>query len=139
MTKYITDKELEELLKVHKPKAILYMYTMYKINLRSKQIDKLIELKNKGGKMTTKNDIVFTKFKDSPTNGKDSFKKSVKKYIHEINVDEVYRRIVNYQIEKYGRTLDDRYDSLNYFQKQNMSGNSSRRRKLNEHKKGCGE
>ena len=48
MTKYIKNKELEELLKVHTPKAILYMFTMWKINLRGDQIDKLIELKNKG-------------------------------------------------------------------------------------------
>lgn len=86
-----------------------------------------------------KDDIVFALFKDKPTNGKDLFKKSVKKYIHEINVNEVYRRIINYQIKKYGYTLDDRYDSLNYFQKQNMSGNSSRNRKIKEHRKGCGE
>lgn len=39
------DKELKKLLKTKTPKEIIYMYTMYKINLTSKQIDYLIKLK----------------------------------------------------------------------------------------------
>lgn len=49
MTKFISDKELKELLKKYTPKEIIYQYTMYKINLSSKQILLLIKLKD-GGK-----------------------------------------------------------------------------------------
>lgn len=83
-----------------------------------------------------KDDIVFVLFKDETLHGKNEFKKSVKKYGSQINIDNVYLRIINYQVDKYGQTLSDA-GSLNYFAEQKMSGNSSRRRKLNEHKKGC--
>ena len=49
MTKFISDKELKKLLKEYTPKEIIYQYTMYKINLSSKQIQLLIKLKD-GGK-----------------------------------------------------------------------------------------
>lgn len=50
MTKFISDKELEELLKKYTPKEIIYQYAMYKINLSSKQILLLIKLKDGGKK-----------------------------------------------------------------------------------------
>ncbi len=49
MTKFISDEELKKLLKEYTPKEIIYQYTMYKINLSSKQILLLIKLKD-GGK-----------------------------------------------------------------------------------------
>lgn len=42
-----TDKEYKKLLKQYSPKKIINMYIMGKIDLKSKQIDELIELKNK--------------------------------------------------------------------------------------------
>lgn len=41
----ITDEELEELLKTKSPKRILGMYCNLKITLSSKQINKLIKMK----------------------------------------------------------------------------------------------
>ena len=41
------DREFKKLLKEHSAKEIIYMHTDSKINLTSKQLDKVIELKNK--------------------------------------------------------------------------------------------
>lgn len=43
--KKLLNKELEDLLQKHTPKQIIYMYISHKINLTSKQLDKLIKLK----------------------------------------------------------------------------------------------
>ncbi|MBR4486273.1 hypothetical protein IKS57_02770 [bacterium] len=42
-----TDKEYKKLLKKYEPKKIINMHIMGTIDLRSKQIDELIALKNK--------------------------------------------------------------------------------------------
>ena len=42
-----TDRELKKLLKKFSAKKIIYMHTDREINLTSKQLDKLIELKNR--------------------------------------------------------------------------------------------
>lgn len=47
MKKKLSTKELNELLKTHTPKQLIYKYTMWKISLTSKQLDYLIELKNR--------------------------------------------------------------------------------------------
>lgn len=44
--KVISNTKLKELLKNKEPKQIIYMYTMFKISLSSKQLDYLINLKN---------------------------------------------------------------------------------------------
>lgn len=43
-----SDKEFKKLLKRYSPKKIIYMHTNWKINLTSKQLDKVIELKRNG-------------------------------------------------------------------------------------------
>lgn len=43
------DKEVKKLLKQHSAKKIIYMHCMREINLTSKQLDMLIEMKNKAG------------------------------------------------------------------------------------------
>ena len=42
----ISNNKLKELLEIKNPKQIIYMYTMFKISLSSKQLDYLIKLKN---------------------------------------------------------------------------------------------
>lgn len=42
----ISNTKLKVLLENKSPKQIIYMYTMYKISLSSKQLDYLIKLKN---------------------------------------------------------------------------------------------
>lgn len=41
------DKEVKKLLKQYSAKKIIYMHIMREINLTSKQLDMLIEMKNK--------------------------------------------------------------------------------------------
>lgn len=43
-----SEKEFKKLLKNYSAKKIIQMHVMSEINLTSKQLDKLIELKNKG-------------------------------------------------------------------------------------------
>ena len=43
-----SEKEFNKLLKRYNAKKIIQMHIMSEINLTSKQLDKLIELKNKG-------------------------------------------------------------------------------------------
>ena len=42
------DKDFKKLMEEHSVKKIIQMHVMSKINLTSKQLDKAIELKNKG-------------------------------------------------------------------------------------------
>lgn len=42
------DREFKKLLKEYSAKKVIQMHIMSKINLTSKQLDKAIELKNKG-------------------------------------------------------------------------------------------
>lgn len=43
-----SEREFKKLLKQYSPKKIIYMHIERKINLTSKQLDKVIELKRKG-------------------------------------------------------------------------------------------
>lgn len=45
MNKKLTDREFKKLLKTYDKKKIIYKYINWEINLRSSQIDKLIETK----------------------------------------------------------------------------------------------
>ena len=49
MNKKTKDREVKKLLKQYSAKKIIYMHTERKINLTSKQLDMLIEMKNKAG------------------------------------------------------------------------------------------
>ena len=52
-----------------------------------------------------KDDIVFALYKDKILGSRHAFERQIKKFIKEINVSDVYLRILNYQIEKYGCVL----------------------------------
>ena len=52
-----------------------------------------------------KNEIVFALFKDEVIGSKDHFRSKIKKYIKDVNVNELFIRITNYQIDKYGLPL----------------------------------
>lgn len=52
-----------------------------------------------------KDDIVFALYKDVPIGRKDEFKRTVAKYIDDINFNDVFLRIVNYQVDKYDTQL----------------------------------
>lgn len=45
MNKKMNEREFKKLLKAESPKKIIYMHTNGNINLTSKQLDKVIELK----------------------------------------------------------------------------------------------
>lgn len=57
------------------------------------------------GALTMKNEIVFALFKDEVIGSKDQFRSKIKKYIKDVNVNELFIRITNYQIDTYGLPL----------------------------------
>lgn len=57
------------------------------------------------GVIQMKDEIVFALYKDTAIGSKDEFRKKVKKYLKDINFDELFIRITNYQIDTYGLTL----------------------------------
>lgn len=83
-----------------------------------------------------KDDILFALYKDKATNGSEDFQKQLKKYKNEVNLRNLYTRIVNYQIDKYGKTLDDRNESLSYIADMILSGKGKRNQKCREYRKG---
>lgn len=52
---------------------------------------------------------VFEKYKDTTLKGSGYFRKEVEKYKN-INVSDVYAKIINYQIKTYGETLSENRD-----------------------------
>lgn len=52
-----------------------------------------------------KNDIVFALLKDKPMGSKQEFQKQIKRYYQDIDETNLYSKITNYQIEKYGTAL----------------------------------
>lgn len=74
-----------------------------------------------------KDDIVFSLYKDTPLNSKNDFIELVKPFKNQINVNDVYLRIVNYQVEKYGSGLYDKYDLLNHNEREVLSGKSKQK------------
>lgn len=59
-----------------------------------------------------KEEIMFVMFKDTPLNNKETFWSKSHKILNEEEINRVYKRIVNYQVEKYGRNLYDKYDLM---------------------------
>lgn len=57
------------------------------------------------GVITMKDEIVFAMYKDKAIGRKDIFRNQVRMFNTQINVDELFLKIVNYQIEKYGTQL----------------------------------
>lgn len=57
------------------------------------------------GVIMMKDEIVFALYKDKAIGSKDEFRRTIKKFIKDINVNEVFLRITNYQIDTYGLTL----------------------------------
>lgn len=52
--------------------------------------------------------IIFAKEKDKVLGGSKKFRKHIlETYDLEVNVSDIYKRIINYQIEKYGEVLND--------------------------------
>lgn len=66
--------------------------------------------------MEFKEQFIFEEEKDTPVESASKFKKKItKKYGREINVRDIYIKVINYQVKTYGTTLDD---SLTYYTKE---------------------
>lgn len=83
-----------------------------------------------------KEDILFALYKDKSINGSESFYKEMKQYKNEVNLRNLYTRIVNYQIDKYGTTLDGRNETTNYVEEMCLKGNWNRKQRCREYRKG---
>lgn len=80
-----------------------------------------------------KNEIVFALYKDKAIGSKKEFKEKIRDYIKDVNVSELFVRITNYQIDKYGRVLrcdiDDSYhDAKDLWKMCNNAGSRKRQR-----------
>ena len=68
----------------------------------------------------TKEDIIFALLKDQPIQNRRIFTQRLKQKYPDLNVKDLFLRIVNYQIINYGSSMDD-YD----FRTKEMNGNAS--------------
>lgn len=57
-------------------------------------------------------EYLFWKYKDWPLTNKDNFIHGLKTFRNQINLGELYNKIVNYQIEKYGNTIRFGFDRI---------------------------
>ena len=80
-----------------------------------------------------KDEILFAIYKDEAIFNKKEFKKDMKKYKKDANLDNLYVRIVNYQIDTYGYTLSG-YDPT-FFEQRSKFGKDPRNAKLGEYRK----
>lgn len=83
-----------------------------------------------------KGDILFALYKDKPTDGSRKFQRNLKKYKEEVNLNNLYVKIVNYQIDKYGTTLDSRNETSNYVEEMCLKGKWCRQDRCREYRKG---
>lgn len=81
-----------------------------------------------------KNELIFELYKGKPTGNKKNFKKDVLKYGKDIDVDNLYIKIINYQIDKYGHQLN--YYDPNFFELQKTMGMNQKINKTREYRKG---
>lgn len=72
-----------------------------------------------------KDEIIFALYKDKPIGNKKLFNKQCEKYAKQININEMYRKIVNYQIDTYGNTLNN-FDPT-WFEKNKLLGKISKK------------
>lgn len=61
-----------------------------------------------------KEDFLFNMLKETTKTSSDVKRSLLAKKYPGINFSELHRRIVNYQVEKYGRTLDEPVTKLDY-------------------------
>ena len=81
-----------------------------------------------------KENILFVLYKDKPLDNKKTFKQKLKKYAKEINIDNLFIKINNYQIDKYGSALN--YFDPNFWEDNNLKGKNLKNVKTKEYRKG---
>lgn len=81
-----------------------------------------------------KEDIIFSLYKDKPLVNSKKFTEQIKSKFGEVNTKELHLRIVNYQIDTYGYTLDDGDCGYyaNYEENQRKIINAKNRKKANK-------
>lgn len=84
--------------------------------------------------MTMKTEILFARYKDTPVKRKKQFQTKLKEFAEEVDLGELWVRITNYQIDKYGMPLENRVKK--YMHREKMLNNrraSQRRHQRREH------
>lgn len=74
-----------------------------------------------------KEEYLFAKYKDKCIYSAAKFKGEIKDYKN-INASDLYVRIINYQIKKYGRPLSGTGNRPMYIPLENINNNSSKRK-----------
>lgn len=92
-------------------------------------------LTKSGGLVDFKENIIFQNFKDTAFSSINQFKYLVYKKYHYIAGSDLYRKVVNYQVDTYGTSLN-RKDKKFTSEHCNMLANLARNRKYNRRKKG---
>lgn len=73
--------------------------------------------------------IIFAKEKDKVLGGSKKFRKHISEtYNLEVNVSDIYSRIINYQIEKYGEVLSDTVQIVTKTEKLSNNRKASQRK-----------
>lgn len=84
---------------------------------------------NGGDLVDFKEGIIFESEKDNSIRNIGEFRKRVyKTYDYKGNISGIYRRIINYQIKRYGKTLDKYIEHYSQEQKAKFNTNSCIRR-----------
>ena len=74
-------------------------------------------------------DILFNLYKDTLKTSNDEKRKALKKRFPDIDITELHRRIVNYQVEKYGGSLNDYCENMTYKEYSNAMRNRKDRKR----------
>ena len=82
-----------------------------------------------------KTEILFAKYKDTPVKNKKKFQLALKEFANEIDVGDLWTRIQNYQIDKYGEPISLRVKRYTTYEKgQNNERARKRKYSRREHR-----
>jgi hypothetical protein len=79
-----------------------------------------------------KEDIIFSLYKDKPIRTAKEFRKEIENKYKDVNTKELYLRITNYQLDKYGHSLwdyDNEYKTYDDYKLNIISAKNRRRAK----------
>lgn len=75
-----------------------------------------------------KTEILFAKYKDTPVRTRKKFESALKEFANEVNLGDLWTRIQNYQIDKYGEPISLAVSIPTFREKQRLSLNAVKRR-----------
>jgi len=78
-----------------------------------------------------KEELLFELFKDTAETGTDIKRADLQKKYKDVNISELHRKIVNYQVEKYGTSLNNEIANRMDYKVKMMKIRNAKRRKRN--------